>query len=314
MDAALPVPGGTSPRAGWWLHGLSLAATLLTTTYFGAWHYAGFLAHAGPLPALPDPSTAVFWLHGLWYSVPVLAILGTHEAGHYAACRAYGVAATPPMFLPAPLPLTGTLGAFIRIRDVIPDRRALFDIGASGPLAGFAVAVPVLVLGLALSRPAPPPADLDVIVLGHPPIQQAVAWALWGPLPEGHALHLHPVARAAWFGLLATALNLFPLAQLDGGHVAYAVFGARARWISLATTAAVAGLTLVSTSWVAWALLMAIVLVLSGPRHPPTADDGVPLDRGRRLVALVAAIVFLLSFTPRPVDVEIAARDGLASR
>jgi len=308
------VPDGAPGRARWVLHGLSLAATLCTTTFFGAWHYAGFEAHAGPLAVLPDPSTLAFWLQGLWYSVPVLAILGVHEAGHYAACRAYGVAATPPIFLPAPLPLTGTLGAFIRIRDVIPHRRALFDIGASGPLAGFAVAVPVLILGLALSRPGAPPADLDVIVLGHPVIQQAIAWALWGPLPDGFALHLHPVARAAWFGLLATALNLFPLAQLDGGHVAYAVFGARARWISLGTAAVVVGLTLVSTSWVAWALLMAIVLAASGPLHPPTADDGPPLDRGRLALALVAAVVFLLSFTPRPVDVEIAAPPGLAAR
>ena len=288
------------------MHGLSLAATLLTTTFFGAWHLAGFETGAGAPAAPPDPATMVFWLQGLWYSVPVLAILGAHETGHYAACRAWGVDATPPVFLPAPLPLTGTLGAFIRIRDRIPHRRALFDIGASGPLAGFLVALPVLVLGLAWSRPAPRPDDLDAIVLGHPLIQQAVAWALWGPLPDGYALHLHPAARAAWFGLLATALNLFPLAQLDGGHVAYACAGARARVLSLVAAAAVVGLTLVSTSWIAWALLLAGVLATAGLSHPPTADDGPALDRGRRLLALACAIVFVLCFTPTPVDVREA--------
>ena len=306
MHTDLPVPPQTAGRRQWLVHGLSLAATLVTTTYFGGWHYAGFLLHAGP-QAPPDQGALAFWLHGLWYSVPVLAILGVHEAGHYLACRAYGVDATPPVYLPAPLPLTGTLGAFIRIRDIIPNRRALFDIGVAGPFAGFVVAIPALVIGLALSRPGPPAPDLDAIVLGHPLVHQAVQYMLWGTLPDGHVLHLHPAARAAWFGLLATALNLFPMAQLDGGHVTYALVGPRARWVTLAGAVALVGLTVLSTAWIAWALLMAVVLTVSGVTHPPTGDDGPGLDRRRRLLALAAAVVFALCFTPLPVDVIEAA-------
>ncbi len=121
-------------------------------------------------------------------------------------------------------------------------------------------------------------------------------------MPEGQLLHLHPVALAAWFGLLATALNLFPLSQLDGGHVAYAVFGARSRWITIATATAIIALTLVSTSWIAWALLVVVALGVAGLSHPPTANDYLPLGRRRTVLALAAALVFLLCFTPVPLD------------
>lgn len=302
-DAGLPVP--PPPRIGrrrWLVHGAWLLLTLVTTTYFGGWHYAGFLHDLGQAPADPDDTRLAFWLGGLWFSLSVLAILGVHEAGHYLACRRYRVDATLPLFLPAPLPLTGTFGAFIRIRDVIPHTRALFDIGAAGPFAGFVVAVPVLVAGLWLSRLAPLPEHAEMIALGKPPLYRAVQWALWGAVPPGQALLLHPMARAAWFGLLATSLNLFPLAQLDGGHIAYAAFGRRARWITIGTAAAVLGLTFVSASWIAWSVLIAVVLVTSGVSHPPTWDDTQPLGRARTLLAIAAAIVFLLCFTPTPVE------------
>ncbi len=298
----------------WLVHGLWLALTFLVTTYFGGWHYVGFLADFGqPPPALSqtDPS---FWAGGLWFSLTVIAILGAHEAGHYLACRRYGVDASLPVFLPAPLPLTGTFGAFIRIRDVIPHKQALFDIGAIGPFAGFVVAVPLLVLGLWLSRLVPMPEHLEMISLGRPLVFRGLQAMLWGPLPDGQLLHLHPVARAAWFGLLATALNLFPLAQLDGGHVAYAVFGARARWITIGTAATVLALTFVSGSWVAWAVLVAIVLGVAGISHPPTANDALPLGRRRTVLAVVAAAVFVLCFTPAPVEpIDRLARSPFAT-
>lgn len=282
------------------VHLLSLFATFVATTYFGGWHYVGFLADFGQVP--PLVTSAQFWFGGMWFSVSVLAILGAHEWGHYAMCRWYKVDASLPFFLPAPLPLTGTFGAFIRIRDVIPDRRALFDIGASGPFAGFVVAVPLLALGLALSRLVPMPEHLEMISLGRPLIYRLTQGVLWGALPDGQILHLHPVARAAWFGLLATALNLFPLAQLDGGHVAYAVFGKNARWITLLTAAVAIGLTFVSMSWVAWAIVMVVVLSVAGLQHPPTLDDSLPLDRRRLALAAAAAIVFAVCFTPEPVQ------------
>lgn len=282
------------------IHLLCLVATFVTTTYFGGWHYVGFLADFGQEP--PDISTAEFWAGGMWFSLSVLAILGAHEWGHYFACRRYGVDASLPFFLPAPLPLTGTFGAFIRIRDVIPNTRALFDIGAAGPFAGFVVAVPVLAVGLWMSRLVPMPTHLDMISLGRPLLYRATQYALWGPLPDGQILHLHPMARAAWFGLLATALNLFPLAQLDGGHIAYTVFGPRARWITLGTALVALGLSFVSFTWVAWTVMMAVVLAVTGLQHPPTMDDAQPLGRARMLLAAAAAVVFVVCFTPDPVQ------------
>ncbi len=305
-DSVLPAPPSPANRTSgpqrWLVHGGWLLATFIVTTFFGGWHYAAFLTDFGqPTPGLTHTDPA-FWLGGLWFSVSVLGILGAHEAGHYVACRRYGVDASLPYFLPAPLPLTGTFGAFIRIRDVIPDKRALFDIGAAGPFAGFVVAVPLLVLGLWLSRLVPMPEHLEMIALGRPLIYQAAQHALWGALPDGQLLHLHPVARAAWFGLLATALNLFPLAQLDGGHVAYAVVGPKARWITLATAAAIFALTFISASWIAWAFLVVVVLTVAGPSHPPTANDRLPLGARRTVLAVAAAIVFALCFTPAPVE------------
>lgn len=293
--AGLPRPPGDRLR----VHLLCLFATFLATTYFGGWHYVGFLADFGQVQ--PDVTSGQFWFGGMWFSVSVLVILGAHEWGHYAACQWHKVDASLPLFLPAPLPLTGTFGAFIRIRDDIPNRRALFDIGASGPFAGFVVAVPLLALGLALSRLVPMPEHIEMISLGRPLIYRLSQQVLWGALPDGQILHLHPVARAAWFGLLATALNLFPLAQLDGGHVAYAVFGRNARWITLATAAVAIGLTFVSMSWVAWTIVMVVVLAVAGLQHPPTLDDSLPLDRRRLALAAAAAIIFAVCFTPEPV-------------
>ena len=282
------------------VHLACLFATLIATTYFGGWHYVGFVADFGQPPAAM--SSAEFWVGGLWFSLSVLAILGAHEWGHYWACRWYGVNASLPFFLPAPLPLTGTFGAFIRIRSVIPDRRALFDIGASGPFAGFIVAVPLLTLGLWLSRLVPMPDHLDGISLGRPLIYRVTEGALWGAVPDGQMLHLHPVARAAWFGLLATALNLFPMAQLDGGHVAYAVFGRHALWLTLATALTAVGLAFFSLSWVAWAFAMVVVLGIAGWRHPPTGNDGLPLGRRRVILAVAVAVIFAACFTPAPVE------------
>ncbi|MEP7118253.1 MAG: site-2 protease family protein, partial [Acidobacteriota bacterium] len=179
---------------------------------------------------------------------------------------------------------------------------ALFDIGASGPFAGFVVAVPLLALGLSLSRLGPMPQHLDMFSLGRPLIYRATQYALWGALPDGQVLYLHPVARAAWFGLLATALNLFPLAQLDGGHVAYAVFGPRARWITIATATAALGLTFISLSWVAWSIAMLVVLGVAGLQHPPTLEDQLPLGRRRLVLAAAAVVVFVVCFTPAPVE------------
>lgn len=282
-----------------WLHAALFLATLGTTTYVGAAHHAGFLAD------FTDDAPPMALLSGAWYSLTILTILGAHEMGHYLACRYYRVDASLPYFLPVPLP-TGTFGAFIRIRQRIPTKAMLFDIGAAGPIAGFVVAVPALFAGVALSRVIPlPPADsVALVTLGEPLLFQAAAWLIWGALPDGHAINLHPMGFAAWFGLLMTALNLFPIGQLDGGHISYAALGARSTNLTLWGVAALVGLTFFSLSWLLWAILMVAMLFVLGPRHPRTIDDEVPLDGRRRRVALAAAAIFVLCFTPAPIQFE----------
>ena len=156
-------------------------------------------------------SLATLAVQGLWYSLTLLAILGAHELGHYMACRYYRISASLPYFLPIPFPLTGTAGAFIRIRQPITTKSALFDIGVAGPFAGFLVAVPALLLGLAMSSVTPLPADFVGMELGEPLLVQIAERLVWGDIPEHLSLNLHPMAFAAWIGLLVTALNLLPV-------------------------------------------------------------------------------------------------------
>ena len=280
-----------------WVNLLLLLTTIVSTTFLGAWHYEGFASDFQTRSAGPF----VLW-QGLWYSVTILGILGAHELGHYYACRYYRVDASLPYFLPAPF-LTGTLGAFIRIRQPIPTKPMLFDIGVAGPIAGFVVAVPALVIGISLSRVLPIPEDLSSsLSLGEPLLFRLVAWGIWGSAPEGYTLNLHPMGFAAWFGLLATALNLFPIGQLDGGHISYATFGRRSTLVTLVSAAGVLLLSFYSSSWIAWAILTILMLVTLGPRHPQTLDHHIPLDRTRVLVAIGALAMFILCFTPAPIQ------------
>jgi membrane-associated protease RseP (regulator of RpoE activity) len=274
--------------------------TLLTTTVLGTYHYLGFQADFAT-DAAPAALTAGMLLSGFWYSASILAILGAHELGHYFACRYYRVDASLPYFLPAPL-LTGTFGAFIRIRQPIASKRQLFDIGIAGPIAGFVVAVPLLLVGISLSRVAAIPPDFVGLELGEPLLFRVAAWLLWPPLPDGHSINMHPMAFAAWFGLLATALNLFPVGQLDGGHISYAVLGQKSTAVTLATVACLIGLAFVSLSWVVWAVLIVAMMLVFGPRHPSTADEDEPLDRTRLWLAAFAVLMFVLCFTPAPIE------------
>lgn len=298
------------PHGRLWVQLALLALTLLSTTFAGGCHYYSFmqdLATAGDASSNGPPLTPLFsqpgfYLHGLWYSLTILGILGCHEMGHYIACLRYGVVATRPYFLPAPVLLTGTLGAFIRIKSRIPNKTALFDIGIAGPLAGFVVAVPALFIGLMLSRVDRLPADASgLIELGEPLLFKLASWMVWGSVGDGYSVNMHPMAFAAWFGLLATALNLFPISQLDGGHIAYAAFGRRSTVVSMVMIAIAIGLTFVSMSWVVWTALTVIMMFVLGPHHPPTLDDDEPIDNQRRLLAVVALIILVLCFTPAPI-------------
>ena len=218
-----------------WLHFLLFALTVVSTTMVGASQYAAFLDDFQGSSALPMPVPALF-LRGLWYSGTILAILGCHELGHYFACRYYDVDASLPFFIPVPFFLTGTMGAFIRIREPIPSKKMLFDIGIAGPIAGFVIAVPALFIGLAMSHVVRlPTSSSGILELGEPLLFKFASWIIWGTQADGYSLNLHPVAFAAWFGLLATALNLFPIGQLDGGHISYAVLGRYSTYVTFAT-------------------------------------------------------------------------------
>lgn len=283
-----------------WLHVLLFIATILTTMLVGAGQYAAFVNETAGGARL---SMFGLFLRGAWYSATILAILGCHELGHYFACRYYDVDASLPYFLPVPITLTGTLGAFIRIREPIPSKRMLFDIGIAGPIAGFVIAVPALFIGLAMSRLVPMPAEFHGLSLGEPLLFKLASKLLWGTPPDGYYLDMHPMAFAAWFGLLATALNLFPIGQLDGGHISYAVLGRRSTAVTLAMLGvAVVLAVFVSYSWVVWTLLLVGMLVFIGARHPRTIDEHVPLDRTRLLLALFALIMFIVCFTPAPIE------------
>lgn len=283
-----------------WLHALLFVATLGTTTLVGGYHWLAFAA--GFTDNVPDLPAGAFLVRGLWYSVTILAILGAHEAGHYMACRYYGISASLPYFLPIPFPLTGTAGAFIRIRQPIASNRALFDIGIAGPLAGFVVAVPALFLGVGLSNVARLPPEFSGLELGEPLLFQMAARLVWSEVPDGYSINLHPMAFAAWFGLLATALNLFPIGQFDGGHISYAALGRKSAFVTLAAVGGAMGLALYSSSWIVWTLLAVVLLFAFGWRHPPTYDEDVPLDPTRRWLALAALIVLILCFTPAPIE------------
>jgi len=296
----VPLPGPPRRRNRVWLHLTLFLLTLVTTWLTGVGHYAAFLSdfdqqfQADFRALLP---------HGVWYSATILAILGAHEMGHYLACRYYRIDATLPFFIPVYGVLTGTFGAVIRIREPILAKRALFDIGIAGPIAGFVVAVPALFGGIALSRLVPAPTSLEgVLSLGEPLLFQWATWLVWGTPPEGLVLNMHPMAFAAWFGLLATALNLFPIAQLDGGHIAYAVFGPRSTLITYATLGVALILTTISLSWLVWTLMILAMLWIAGARHPRVLDEDVPLDRTRTALAILAAIIFVVCFTPAPIE------------
>ena len=285
-----------------WLHVTLFLVTLLFTTAVGALHYGAYISEFGRRPFELTWGSLV---DGLWYSLTLLGILGAHEFGHYYYCRRYNVDATLPYFIPAPIPLTGTLGAVIKIREAFPSRTVLFDIGVGGPIAGFVVLVPALLIGMSLSQVVPMPTGNGVFYMGEPLLFQWVAQMNFGTLADDQTINIHPMVFAAWFGMLATALNLLPFGQLDGGHITYATLGRWATPISLATVGTAIALTYNSSSWMFMTVMMLIMLVLLGPRHPRVVYEHEPLAPGRRLVAVAALIIFIICFTPVPIDTLI---------
>jgi membrane-associated protease RseP (regulator of RpoE activity) len=289
------------PRQRYWLHALLLVATLLSTTIVGAGLARSF-AQGRPVDFAGDLDGYVrmwhepsFLLAGLPFSLTLLTILLAHEFGHFLTARYYLVDATLPFFIPAPT-LIGTLGAFIRIRSPILSKRALFDIGIAGPLAGFVALVSPLIAGVALSKVVPGIGQSGELSFGTPLAIRMMEWIRFPGVPVAD-IYLHPVARAAWVGLLATALNLLPIGQLDGGHIVYAFLGERTKYLSRFFLLVLVLLGIfVTYSWLVWAAL----LFFFNRRHPSIVDPN-PLGGFRVRLAVIALAVFILSFTMAPV-------------
>ncbi|HEX9666956.1 MAG TPA: site-2 protease family protein [Thermodesulfobacteriota bacterium] len=269
---------------------------------------------------------------GISFSAALIFILGTHEMGHFLYGRKYGVNITPPYFIPAPpfISPIGTFGAFIKIKSPISTKRALFDIGIAGPLAGIIAAIPIIIVGIKLSTVVETTSkSLDHgLTLGSPLIFSLISDSIIGKIPEGYDLLLHPVAFAGWIGLFVTALNLIPAGQLDGGHIMYSIFSKK--WHQRTSIIIILVLLLFGIGtkpiiqyfqsdlnattlynykdifdfegWAGW-LMWAVLLTFMGTKHPPTMYDDIQLDGKRKFFSLIALFIFIGCFTPMPIRI-----------
>jgi membrane-associated protease RseP (regulator of RpoE activity) len=287
-DAAVPPnePDGR-PRQRIRTNILLFFATLLTTVVAGA-----VLAEVDPI-AHPEQI-----YKGLPFSITLMSILLSHELGHYLMSRRHDVDATLPYFIPAPT-LIGTFGAIIRINSNVPDRRALLDIGATGPIVGFVVSIPALIVGLKLSHPVA--GTSSGITFGSSLLLDVIAGHLFPSIPEGYAINLHPVALAGWIGLLVTMLNLLPVGMMDGGHIAYALFG---RWHYHISRVMVLILFVMGIyGWFGWAI-WGMLNIFFGLKHVPPVNPEVPLDNKRKLIGVMTAVILVLTFVPTPFSIH----------
>jgi membrane-associated protease RseP (regulator of RpoE activity) len=297
------------PRRVWLPLGLFLATCISTLLAGGLLDavYVGYLQWraAGPLQGLVDAAiTAVGYCsyyalgHGWKYALPVMTILICHEAGHFVQARRYRVHASYPYFIPMPITPLGTLGAVIVMEPRMGHRRALFDIGITGPLAGLVPTLLFCVWGLYLSEVKAYVPRADQMMLGEPLLFKVLGGWIHGPIPEGHDLYLHPVAFAGWVGLLITALNLLPIGQLDGGHILYGLLRTKAHKVATLLLLAAVGAVIWYRLW-GWTLML-MLLMLMGPVHPPTANDQVPLGPVRTVLGWLALAFIPIGFTPTP--------------
>ena len=283
------------------VHIILFLLTLLTTLVAGAVNPFQNFNERVFIYIVTHPSLL---LTGMPYALSLLAILLAHEMGHYILSRRHGVITSLPYFLPVPVAF-GTFGAVIVTRSPYPNRRALMDIGAAGPIAGFLVALPLIAIGISMST-VQTFSDGTPIWLGEPLIMKLLIYLIIGPLPEGHDVVLHPVAFAGWFGCLVTMLNLLPISQLDGGHILYALSGRspsskRLQLGMTITSFAVMGyLGMSYLGWYVWAGLLFIMSMIFRFRHPPSLDDTTPLDPRRKIIGLIAIVILIVTFIPVP--------------
>ncbi len=292
-----------SLRKNLWLNILLFLATIFSTFFVGIslginYKYPELIAQNAQtaVDVLSDPGILTL---SLTYVVVLLAILLGHELGHFLTCRHYQINATLPYFIPAPT-LIGTLGAFIKIKSPITRKQQLFDIGIAGPLTGFCLSIPALVYGISLSKAIPPVSreEAFVYVFGEPMIFKIFGSLFLTDVPADSNLVLHPIAFAGWVGILITSFNLFPVGQLDGGHVSYALLGPKSKYLArfFLGVFVVMGV-LFWVGWFVWALL----LIFLGLRHPRIVDETGPLSPRRKFLGYLLVVIFVLSFIPDPI-------------
>lgn len=284
-------------QRGIWINVVLLVVTLISVIIVGAGHYASY-----------NNDTNIFKLGNIlgglvFFAIPLMIILSSHEMAHYYAARRHGLSASLPFFIPAPT-IFGTLGAFISIRDPIPNRKALMDVGFAGPIAGFIAAIPIALLGNYLASITSPPleqiyASEVVMYLNLPLIYELFNWIV----PPGKVVH--PMTLASWVGFVVTAINLLPIGQLDGGHIARALLGERAKYVGYIALGALFVFGIFYPGW----LLFALVVLLLGIRHPPPLNDITPLDRKRKIVGIVAFMILAVSITPVPITIKELKED-----
>lgn len=286
-----------------WLNAILFVATVFSTFFVGlmwaiSFKYADIVFQESQssfaLDIFMDPEIIGL---GMIYVIVLIGILMGHELGHFFTCRYYKINATLPYFIPAPT-LIGTLGAFIKIKSPITKKQQLFDIGVAGPLVGFVLSVPALIYGLSLSKIIPSLPPEESIIFGEPLLLKIVGGVIFKGIPEGFDVFPHPIAFAGWVGILVTALNLFPIGQLDGGHVFYAFLGAKSRKFAPIFLAVFVFMGIFFwVGWFVWALLISFV----GLKHPRISDEEIPLSPRRKFIVFVIFLIFIFSFIPDPV-------------
>ncbi len=291
IPPTLDVQAQPQRKPSYRIHVILFVATVFTTLLAGA-----LMEGTNPLR---NPSSLA---KGIPFSFTLMTILLTHEMGHYLTAKRYGVPATLPYFIPAPpIPfLIGTFGAFIRMKSPILTKKAILEIGASGPIAGFVVAIVAVIVGLNQSQVVSETSTSTTLKLGAPLIFDFLNRLLLD-VPEGSDVLLHPVAFAGWIGLFVTALNLIPIGQLDGGHVVYALLGKRHIMVSIGMVGVLLVMGFIGwPGWYFWAFLTAIL----GVRHPPMVDPEVVLETKQKLIGWLSLAIFVLCFTPNPFMIE----------
>lgn len=297
-------PDSPPPKTKFWLNLILFIATIISTYLVGLTWSASFIFadKINELELEKEIGVQLFFndqvlILAVIYVFVLLGILSAHELGHFLTCRRYRLRASLPYFIPAPT-LIGTLGAFIKIKSPITRKKQLFDIGVSGPLTSFFLSLPALAYGLSLSRVVSSVPQEGSIIFGEPLILKIITRLTLGNIPQGNDIILHPIAFAGWVGILVTAFNLFPIGQLDGGHIIYALMGPRSR--KLTPMVIIFFVVMGVFFWMGW-MIWALIISFLGLKHPRLLDENEPLSLSRKLISWLTLIIFIFSFIPDPI-------------